>query len=54
LSIQEISSSIKEIEIQGKDLSNTAVALLEMAKNQDLLLSQLALKEEDKKESYEN
>jgi methyl-accepting chemotaxis protein/ABC-type sugar transport system substrate-binding protein len=54
LSIQEISSSIKEIEIQGKDLSNTAVALLEMAKNQDLLLLQLTLKEEDKKESYEN
>jgi hypothetical protein len=49
-SIQEITSSIKEIEVQGKELSRTAVALLDMAKNQDLLLAQLTL-EEEKKES---
>ncbi|MEJ2662970.1 MAG: methyl-accepting chemotaxis protein [Spirochaetia bacterium] len=44
--IQEIVESIKEIEVQGKDLADTASGLLEMAKNQDLLLSQLTLEEQ--------
>jgi hypothetical protein len=39
--------SAKEIEVQGKDPADTASRLLEMAKNQDLLSSQLALEEEN-------
>ncbi len=46
-SIQEIVESIREIEVQGKDLADTASSLLEMAKNQDLLFSQLTLEEEN-------
>ena len=44
--IQEIAESIKELNSQGRDLSETAGRLLEMAKNQDILFAQLTLKDE--------
>lgn len=44
--VHEISSSIKELSVQSQQLSNTAHALLEMARSQTLLFSQLNLHDE--------